>query len=109
MSYILWMFFLEGLPLIVFASIWRRKKLAEVLRTRGRSAGFAGLLAALGYGIVVWAYSQGMIAPIAALRETSVIMAAWLGARLMHEPFGRRRIAAAAVVASGIVLLNLRW
>jgi drug/metabolite transporter (DMT)-like permease len=108
LSYILWMFFLEGLPLLLFAVVARGRELGRVLRSRGWSAGSAGVLAALAYGLVVWAYSIGMIAPIAALRETSVIMAAWLGARLMHEPFGTRRILAAAVVAVGIVILNLR-
>jgi drug/metabolite transporter (DMT)-like permease len=108
LSYILWMNFLEGLPLLFFALAARPQEFHRVLRNRGRSAALAGVLAALAYGLVVWAYSMGMIAPIAALRETSVVMAAWSGTRLMHDPFGTRRIVAAAVVVAGIVLLNLR-
>ena len=65
-----------------------------------------GILAALAYGVVIWTYSKGTIAPIAALRETSVVIAAWLGARHLGEPFGRTRLLAAAIVATGVLLLS---
>ncbi len=107
LSYILWMNFLEGLPLLVFVGLRRPRALMEHVRGPGRKALVAGLLAALAYGLVIWAYSLGAIAPIAALRETSVVLAAWAGARLLREPFGRRRTVAAAVVAVGIVLMNV--
>jgi drug/metabolite transporter (DMT)-like permease len=42
-----------------------------------------------------------------AVRETSVIFGAVIGALILKEPFGRFRIAAATVVAGGAVLLNL--
>jgi uncharacterized membrane protein len=63
------------------------------------------LIAAAGYAIVIWAYSRGTIAPVAALRETSVVLAAYLGTRMMGEPFGRRRQLAAVIVAGGAILL----
>jgi drug/metabolite transporter (DMT)-like permease len=47
------------------------------------------------------------MAHVSALRETSVIIAALIGTRLMHEPFGRRRVLAASLVALGIVLLQV--
>ena len=43
---------------------------------------------------------------VSALRETCVIMAALIGVRLLREPFGRRRVVAASVVAVGVVLLE---
>lgn len=105
-SYILWMNGLEGIPLFIFAVLRRRSRVVSFLREdRGRSI-VAGVLAALAYGIVIWAYSRGSIAPIAALRETSVVIAAWLGARHLGEPFGRSRILAAAIVALGVLLLS---
>ncbi|MCA9728370.1 MAG: hypothetical protein KC729_11850 [Candidatus Eisenbacteria bacterium] len=96
---------LEGIPLLGIALILRRGRLRAFLRAdRGRSV-WGGLIAALAYGIVIWAYAHGTIAPIAALRETSVVLAAWLGSRLLHEPFGRSRLAAAGIVALGVLLL----
>jgi drug/metabolite transporter (DMT)-like permease len=45
------------------------------------------------------------LAPIAALRESSVIFGAVIGAVLLREPFGARRIAAATLVMAGIIAL----
>ena len=56
---------------------------------------------------MIWAQTRGALAAVAALRETSVIVAALIGVLFLHEPFGRRRVVAAALVAGGIVLLNL--
>jgi drug/metabolite transporter (DMT)-like permease len=43
---------------------------------------------------------------VSALRETSVILAALIGAIMLGEPFSRRRVIAAACVAFGVVLLQ---
>jgi uncharacterized membrane protein len=43
---------------------------------------------------------------VSALRETSVVLAAVIGTRLLGEPFGQRRIAATILVACGIVVLK---
>src|SRR4029077_8145200 len=67
----------------------------------------AGALSVLAYGLVLWAQTRGALAPIAALRETSVIFGAIIGTLIFREPFGRTRIAAAVLVAGGIVLLTL--
>jgi drug/metabolite transporter (DMT)-like permease len=61
----------------------------------------------LAYGLVLWAQARGALAAIAALRESSVVVAAFLGAALFHEPLGRVRIAASMAVATGVVLLAL--
>jgi drug/metabolite transporter (DMT)-like permease len=50
--------------------------------------------------------SVAHMASVSALRETSVIMAALIGTRLLREPFGRRRLVAASVVALGVMLLE---
>jgi len=66
-----------------------------------------GTLMLAGYMIVVYAMTLAPMAKVAALRECSVIFAALIGATLLREPFGGRRIAASAVVAAGIALLTL--
>ena len=43
---------------------------------------------------------------VSALRETSVILAALIGAIMLGELFGQRRVIAAAYVALGVVLLQ---
>ncbi len=107
-GFIAWLLVLSALPIGGLA-LWRRG-FAPALAAARRQIGpglFAGSICGLGYAIVLWAYSQDALAAIAALRETSVIFAAMIGAFLFAEPFGRRRIAAAALVAIGVVALNL--
>lgn len=50
--------------------------------------------------------SLAAIAEVAALRETSVIIAPFIGHFLFKEPFGGRRILASILVAAGILLLQ---
>ena len=69
------------------------------------AAAAAGAMSMLAYGLVLWAQSRGALAAVAALRESSVVVAAVLGAWLFKEPMGRVRILASVAVAAGVVLL----
>ena len=62
---------------------------------------------ALTYGLVVYALSRGAMAPVSALRETSILIAAAIGTLLLGEPFGRNRMVAASVVTLGLLILKL--
>ena len=66
----------------------------------------AGTLSVVAYGAVLWAQTKAPLAEVAALRETSVITAAVLGAVFLKERFGSRRLAAAIMVAAGIALIG---
>ena len=66
-----------------------------------------GLLAPTAYGVVVWAMTLNQLAVVSALRETSVIFAAIIGSLLLGERFGRTRVFAAALVAAGVIALNI--
>jgi drug/metabolite transporter (DMT)-like permease len=67
----------------------------------------AGALSLVAYTVVLWAQTRAPLAEVAALRETSVIWAAVIGAVLLKERFGVRRAMAAVLVAAGIVLISL--
>jgi drug/metabolite transporter (DMT)-like permease len=56
---------------------------------------------------VLYAYSRAPLAEVSALRETSVVFAAAIGAGLLGEPLGTRRILAAATVALGAAILQI--
>jgi len=106
-GYIAWLFIIDGVAMAAIAAWARGRGFLPALRSTFRPALLCGVLAMAAYGIVVWCYSLGAIAPIAALRETSVVMAAAIGAALLHEPFGRWRILAASFCAMGIIAINL--
>jgi drug/metabolite transporter (DMT)-like permease len=106
-GYVGWQMLLESLCVPIFALVRRRE---VVLKQPPRilvSGLLAGALSVLAYGLVLWAQTRGALAPIAALRETSVIFGAIIGTLFFREPFGRTRIAATVVVVAGIVLLNV--
>jgi drug/metabolite transporter (DMT)-like permease len=105
-GYISWLILLESLCVPLFALVRRRGVLLKQPPRILLSGVAAGALSLLAYGLVLWAQTRGALAPIAALRETSVIFGAIIGTVIFREPFGRTRIAATILVAGGIVLLN---
>jgi drug/metabolite transporter (DMT)-like permease len=106
-GYIGWLMLLQSLCVPMFALVRRRDVLARQ-RPRILVSGLvAGALSVLAYGLVLWAQTRGALAPIAALRETSVIFGAVIGTVVFREPFGRARILATVLVVAGIVVLNV--
>jgi drug/metabolite transporter (DMT)-like permease len=106
-SYIVWLNILEG-PWVILVAIWKRGAvLIPYVRQHWWRGTAGGIVATIAYAIAIWAMSIGAMAHVAALRETSVLFAAVMGAVLLHEGFGLRRIAAAALVVAGLLLMNL--
>jgi drug/metabolite transporter (DMT)-like permease len=106
-GYIGWLILLQSLCVPLFAVVRRRDVLLKQPRRILLSGLLAGALSVLAYGLVLWAQTKGALAPIAALRETSVIFGAIIGTLVFREPFGRSRITATVLVVAGIVLLNV--
>ncbi len=102
-----WLFLLQGPVLPVVAVVTRRGKLWGEVRPHLVAGLAGGLLSLAAYALVLWAQTQGALAPIAALRETSVIVGAVIGAVVFGEKFGRWRIAATILVVAGVVLVTI--
>jgi drug/metabolite transporter (DMT)-like permease len=47
------------------------------------------------------------MAHVTALRETSALFGALIGAYVLKESFGARRVVAAAVMVAGLLIMNL--
>ncbi len=108
LSFILWMFFFDGflLPLIAFMRR-PRKIFYDTLRTQWRTGLLVAVLSTTGYAIIVWAFNQERIAPVAVLRETSVLFALLISAFFIREAFSTLRVCIVALILGGIVLLGL--
>jgi drug/metabolite transporter (DMT)-like permease len=107
LAYIAWLNIAQGPWVFVVALYLRGAALRPYLRMQWRRGSAGGVIAAVGYGIAIWALSLGTMAHVAALRETSVLFAALIGTFLLGERFGARRIAAASVIVAGLILMNL--
>jgi drug/metabolite transporter (DMT)-like permease len=90
--------------------------LGFTLARRGRQAvagavGLASVLAGLAtfgaYILVLAALARAPAAPVAAVRESSVVIATALAVPLLHERVSAGRLAGAVVVVAGVALLGL--
>jgi drug/metabolite transporter (DMT)-like permease len=106
-AYIAALFFLDGIACF-----------SVVLALRGRAAlppmasaigpGVAGGLMSLGaYWIAVWAMTVAPIALVAAVRETSVLFAVGIATMVLREPLLPHRVASAALIVTGLILVRM--
>jgi drug/metabolite transporter (DMT)-like permease len=107
LSYCLWLFLLDPLPILAVALARHRGGVWRHMQGRWRACTLGGVLTVSAYGIVLWAMTRAPIAAVAALRETSVVFAALIGSVLLREGFGVPRIVGAVLVACGIAALRL--
>ncbi len=104
-GYIVWLFVLDA-PMVALYCLWRRPAALDYFRAKWKFGLIGGLLSGGGYGISIYAMSQGGLANVSALRETSVVFAALMSAYLLKERVRRRRYASVFLVAAGAVLLH---
>ena len=96
------------LPSFGYAALVARLRGVHALRAELNSASVvAGLLILTPYALFLFALDLGPAAPLAAVRETSVVIATALGALVLKERIGLGRWAGAALVAAGVALVSL--
>jgi drug/metabolite transporter (DMT)-like permease len=108
LAYVIVLLGLNGLGMTPYV-LWKRDRrhLWALWRETWPSAVTGGLLSLVAYLLVLTAMRLTQVSYVAALRETSVVFAAVLGARVLGEPYGGRRVVASIVVACGLFLLVL--
>ncbi|WP_114951769.1 DMT family transporter [Sphingosinicella terrae] len=104
-TFIIWLFLLDCIP-ITLTALLRRPGLPARLKAVARQGFSAGALSVASFGAAVYAFSLTEAAKVSALRETSVVIAALLGHHFLGEGLGGRRIAAAMVLAAGLILMQ---
>jgi drug/metabolite transporter (DMT)-like permease len=106
-GYIFWMMFVDSLVFVPIVGYLRRETIRK-FSCRDWVIGLAcGVMALTAYWLFVWAMTLAPIAPAAALRETSVVFAAIIGAIFLKESFGKWRILAAIIVTTGVIIMRL--
>jgi len=107
LSYILWLFVFEVVPIGTWLLLTQRRAWFGYMRASRLNILFGGIASSTAYGLVIFAMSLGAMAVVSSLRETSVIFAALIGTLLLGEPFGRQRVIAALLVAAGIIIMRI--
>jgi drug/metabolite transporter (DMT)-like permease len=104
-GYTIWMELCSGL---FFPFLYAHRRGWPSLIRGGRetaSAVAGGVISMIGYGIVIYAMSRGPMGSVSALRETSVVFAAVIGAVFLKERLTLYRMIACGVIALGAVCI----
>ena len=107
LAYSLWMFFLTGVPLAVWALADRREALRHHLAERWYAVFVGGVGTVASYTLVLWAMTAAPLAIVAALRETAILFATAISGLVLKERIGVARVAGACIIAAGVVALRL--
>ena len=85
----------------------RRAMFAVPVAEAGKAAS-GGAISLLAYGAIIWAMQASPMGAVSALRETSVVFAALLGAAFLGERLTALRIAACCIIAAGAACVGWR-
>ena len=89
----------------LYASVRSRKQMIPTMRAHWKVMSAAGVFSTVAYMLVMIAYRHAPVGYVASLRESSVVLAAFAGWKMLDEGDHRRRIASAAIVVVGLVVL----
>ena len=106
-GYVCWLMFLEGLPYLAWIYATRGRVAHDYMKSRWRRGIAGGAASLAAYGIALWAMTRAPVAVVAALREVSVLFAAGIGAWVLKEGFGWKRMVGAVTVVAGVAALKL--
>ncbi|MCX5265358.1 EamA family transporter [Streptomyces sp. NBC_00199] len=105
LGYIAWLMAVQGAVVPAYAAHrWRGRTLA-VLRPFAPLGLLGSALSVLAYALALWAQTRAELALVAALRESSVLVGAAIGALFFKERFGAPRLVAAGLLVVGIGLM----
>ena len=95
-----------GVTVSVYAVVTGRGgEMRAALPVAWRGFTMTAVMAIVTYTLVLLAVQRAPVGYVAALRESSVVIAAFVGTRYLSEAGARRRTVAATIVVAGLVLL----
>jgi drug/metabolite transporter (DMT)-like permease len=106
-TYLAWIEIGGGFGMLVWRLSVDGRARAAAIAARVPSGLSGAVMSFAAYAIALWAMTVAPIGAVAAVRESSVLMATAIGALMLHERFGRMRWISAAVVVFGLALVKL--
>ena len=103
-SFIYWMLLLNGIPMLIYA-FFSQSGFKKKNSYKMKDGILAGILAILGYGLVVWAMQFIEIAYVSSIREISIVVATLFSFYLLKEADARKRVMPSIIICTGITIL----
>lgn len=105
-GYTAWQAIAQGAPMPFIYLLLRRRWPTMAVDANLARVAIGAAISMSAYGVVLWAMSLSPMGQVSALRETSILFAALIGAVFLREPFTPRGLLGAAMIAAGAVALG---
>jgi len=105
LGYLAWSELLTGLGLIPVVLVLRRGRVKVYVAQNVWPILFAGTLAMAGFGIALWAFDRLPLAPVTAVRESSIAFAVLIGYFFLKEKFDLAKGLGLIAVLIGVTTL----
>ncbi len=106
LSYILWFFVVHGMVVLVTAPGIRGRAVLIEAKRQWKLGILLAVIGDVSYGAALFAFRLGATAPLAALRETSVLFGTAMAMVFLGERMNLRRWLAAGAIAAGAIMLQ---
>ena len=105
-SYTGWMLLLAGVLVFVIALAFRGRQVTDHVLAQWKKGALGGGCTFASYSLALWAMTKAPIAPVAALRETSIIFSAILAVIFLKESISPLRYVSIIIVALGAIIIK---
>lgn len=106
-SFTVWLFIVDGSLFVAYALVTRGQVALRAWKGNYGRTLASGALGVVSFAIFLWALGRAPVGAVAALRETSVLFAALIGAAVLGERATWKRYAAAVLVFAGVAIIAL--
>lgn len=106
-SYTGWVLMLTGLLVFVGALAFRGRQVTAHVLAQWKKGALGGSCTFASYSLALWAMTKAPIAPVAALRETSIIFSTLLALLVLNERITTLRYVSIAIVAAGAIAIKV--
>lgn len=107
LSFTVWLVAADSLSFVCYALATRGTSTLRAWKDGWQRVMISGILGIASFGVFMWALGEAAVGPVSALRETSVLFAAIIGAVALRERAGWPRYASAGIVMAGVGLIAM--
>ena len=105
--YLYLLFLVAGTVLAPYMLVARRGAVIREWRAHWRTIVLASVLFVAAYLLVLVAFTSAQVAYVSSVREVSVVFGAAMGALLLREPFGDKKLLGATLIFAGILCIAI--
>lgn len=107
LGFTVWLVALDCAAFLAYAFAARGRRLFGAWRSEPGRVLISGLLGVVAFSVFMWALGRAQVGAVAALRESSIVFAAVLGALFLRESIRPARVIATLLVMSGAAAIPL--